>query len=65
MMRRDYEYVGKKVRRIQVEGQRGRGRPKKRWDHCVNKDLSEKGLTGDEVQDRGKWKLLTRNADPI
>ena len=64
VMRRDEEYVGKKVRKMEVVGRRTRGRPKKRWEHCVNKDLDEKGLTGDEVHSRGDWKLLTRNADP-
>lgn len=64
VMRRDEEYVGKRVGRIEVPGRRARGRPKKRWEHCINKDLNDKGLSGNEVHDRGSWKLLARNADP-
>ena len=64
VMRRDEEYVGKKVRRIEVPGRRARGRPKKRWEHCVNKDLNDRGLKGNEVHNRGNWRLLARNADP-
>ncbi|KAI5746693.1 hypothetical protein M8J77_006372 [Diaphorina citri] len=64
VMRRDEDYVGKRVSRMEVEGRRARGRPKKRWEHCINKDLSEKGLRGNEVHNRGSWKLLTKNADP-
>jgi hypothetical protein len=36
----------------------GRGRPKKTWKDCVNRDLNE-------VHNRATWKALTRNADPI
>ncbi|KAI5732067.1 hypothetical protein M8J77_020702 [Diaphorina citri] len=55
-----------KVSRIEVAGRRARGRPKKKWENCVNvnKDLSEKGLSVDDVHNRGNWKLLSKNADP-
>ncbi|KAI5751754.1 hypothetical protein M8J77_010552 [Diaphorina citri] len=64
VMRRDREYVGKRVRQIQVEGRRTRGKPKKKWEHCVNKDLEEKGLSEENANNRGRWKLLSKNADP-
>ncbi|KAL1448427.1 hypothetical protein WDU94_003661 [Cyamophila willieti] len=64
VMRRDEDYVGKIVNRMQVAGRRARGRPKKKWEHCVTKDLEEKGLSENDAQNRGRWKLLTRNADP-
>ena len=46
MMRRDEEYVGKRVMRMDVEGRRRKGRPKQRWMDSVNVDLREKGLSG-------------------
>ena len=30
----------------------------------VKEDLREKGLVGDEFEDRKEWRLLVRNADP-
>ncbi|KAL1457186.1 hypothetical protein WDU94_001844 [Cyamophila willieti] len=63
VMRRDEDYVGKRVGGMEVEGRRARGRPKKRWENCIKKDLNDKGLNGDEFQNRAMWKLLTRNAD--
>uniref|UniRef100_A0A8D9EQC2 Endonuclease-reverse transcriptase n=1 Tax=Cacopsylla melanoneura TaxID=428564 RepID=A0A8D9EQC2_9HEMI len=64
VMRRDEDYVGKRVRKMEVSGRRARGRPKKKWEHCVTKDLEGKGLSENDVQNRGKWKLLSRNTDP-
>ena len=39
VMRRDEEYVGKRVMGIEVQGSRRRGRPKKRWADYVKDDL--------------------------
>ena len=52
VMRRDEEYVGKRVMGIEVQGSRNRGRPKKRWADSVKDDLREKGLSGEELYDR-------------
>ena len=64
VMRRDEDYVGKRVMRMEVQGTRGRGRPRRRWQDCINDDLRERGLTGDEVHERSRWKGLTRSVDP-
>ena len=64
IMRRDEQYVGRRVMEMDVQGRRGRGRPRKRWMDCVTVDLRSKGLTGEEVWDRARWRTLARNIDP-
>ena len=64
VMRREGEYVGKRVMRMEVEGMRGRGRPKRRWLDSVRADLREKGLEGNENVNKAQWRRLVRNADP-
>ena len=64
VMRRDEEYVGKRVMGIEVQGSRRRGRPKKRWVDYVKGDLRENGLSGEVVYDRAAWRRLSSNIDP-
>ena len=64
VMRRDAEYVGKRVMGIEVQGSRRRERPKKRWTDCVKDDLREKGLSGEEVYERASWRRLSSHIDP-
>lgn len=65
--RRDGQYLGNRVLNMGVEGRTRRERPKRRWKDCVEEDLRSKGidLTGDEYENRGNWKRLTRNSDPV
>ncbi|KAL1451862.1 hypothetical protein WDU94_006198 [Cyamophila willieti] len=63
--RRDESYIGKRIENIIERGRKGRGRPKKRWRNCVNEDLREKSLSGNEAHNRTAWKRLTKNADPV
>ena len=63
-MRRDDEYVGKRVMGIEVQGSRRRGGLKKRWADCVKDDLREKGLSGEEVYDRAARRRLSSHIDP-
>lgn len=58
--RRDESYIGKRIESLIVRGRKGRGRPKKRWRNCVNEDLREKSLSGNEVHNRTVWKRLTK-----
>ncbi len=64
VMRREEEYVGRRVMGMEVQGRRNRGRPKRRWLDSVKEDLREKGLTGEEVHERAAWRRLVRNVDP-
>ena len=63
-MRRDDEYVGKRVMGIEVQESRMRERPKKRWVDCVKEDLREKGLLGEAVYDRTTWTRQSSHIDP-
>ena len=62
--RRDENYVGWRVREIEVAGGRKRGRPEKTWKNCVIKDMREKGVSLEDAQDRDIWKRLIKNVDP-
>ena len=64
VMRRDEIHVAKRVMSMNVDGWRGRGRPKKRWMDCVRDDMNEKGVNDSVTFDRGEWKKKTCCADP-
>ena len=64
-LRREEEYVGKRVMEMEVLGKRRRGIPKRMWfDNMVWNDLSERELSGEEAQDRVQWRRLIRNMNP-
>ena len=46
----------KKCRVIEVEGSRGRGRPKKTWEQVVATDLHKLGISRATAQDRNNWR---------
>ena len=64
VLRREEEYVGKRVMVMEAPGKRRRGRPKRRWLDNIKKDLSERELSGEEAQDRVLGRRLIRNIDP-
>ena len=64
VLRREDEYVGKRVIVMEVPGKRRRVRPKRRWLDNIRNDLSERELSGEEAQDRVLWRHLIRNIDP-
>ena len=45
---------------MKVHGKRRRGRLKRRWLDNIKNDLPEKELSGEESQDRVKWRRLIR-----
>ena len=64
VLRRDDEYVGKRVMTMEVPVKRRRGKPKRMWLDSIRIDLSERELTEEDAQDRAKWGRLIRHIDP-
>ena len=64
VLRREDEYVGKRVMAMEVPGKRKRGRPKRMWLDSIRNDLSERELSGEDAEDRAKWRRLIRHIDP-
>ncbi|KAM2039237.1 hypothetical protein ACFX1T_012701 [Malus domestica] len=49
---------------IEVQGRRGRGRPRKTWEETLRKDLEYLDLTEDMTQNRAQWSSRIHIADP-
>ncbi|KAG7310779.1 hypothetical protein JYU34_003595 [Plutella xylostella] len=64
VMRREDDYVTKKVLEMRPEGRRKRGRPRKTWLDCVKENMRECGVNEDMTEDRVKWRDMTNKADP-
>ena len=64
VFRREDEYVGKRVMGMEVPGKRRRGRPTRRSLDSIRNDLSERELSGEDAQERAKWRRLTRHIYP-
>ena len=65
VLRRDDNYIGKRVMALEVPGQRTRGRPKLRWKDRIKEDMLEENLREHQAINRNEWKRLARNSDPI
>ena len=52
VMRRDQEYVGRKIMEMELPGKRRRGRPKRRFVDVVREDMGEVGANETDVEDR-------------
>ena len=64
VLRREEEYIGKRVMAMEVPGKRRRGRPKLRWLDSIGNDLRERDFSGEEAQYRVQWTHLIRIIDP-
>ena len=63
-MRRDQEYVGRKMMEMELPGKRRRGRPKRRFVDVVKEDMGEVGAKETDVEDRKVWRMMIRCGHP-
>ena len=60
VMRRDQEYVRRKMMEMELPGKRRRGRPKRRFLDVVKEDMGEVGAKETDVEDRKVWRMMIR-----
>ena len=58
VMRRDQEYVRRKMMEMELLGKRRRGRPKKRFLDVVKEDMGKVGAKEMDVEDRKMWRMM-------
>ena len=58
VMRRDQEYVGRKMMEMELPGKRKRGRPKRRFLDVVKEDMEEVGAKETDIGDRKMWRMV-------
>ena len=64
VMRRDQEYVGRKMMEMELLGKRKRGRPKRRFLDVVKEDMGEVDAKEMDVEDRKVWRMMIRCGHP-
>ena len=64
VMRRDQEYVGRKMMEIVLPGKRKRGRPKRRFLDVLKEDMKEVGAKETDVEDRKVWRMMICCGNP-
>ena len=63
-MRRDQEYIGRKMMEMELPGKRKRGRPKRRFLAVVEEDMGEVGARETDVENRTVWRNIIRCGYP-
>ena len=63
VMRRDQEYVGRKMMEMELSGKR-RGRPRRRFLDVVKEDMREVGAKEMDVKDRKISRMMIRCGHP-
>ena len=64
VMRRDQEYVGRKIMEIELPGKRRRGRQKRRFLDVVKNDKGEVGAKEMDVENGKMWRMMIRCGHP-
>ena len=64
VMRRDQEYVGRKMMEMELPGKRRRGKPKRRFLDVVKEDMKEVGAKEMDIEDRKMWRMMIRCGHP-
>ena len=64
VLRRNVEYVGKRVIGMDLPGKRRRGRPLRRYMDVMKEDLKVVGALEKDAEVRTKWRRIIRSGDP-
>ena len=64
VMRRDQEYVGRKMMKMELTGKRKRGRPKRRFLDIVKEDMEGVGAKKTDVENKTVWRNTIRCGYP-
>ena len=64
VMRKDQEYVGRKMMEMELSGKRKRGRTKRRFSDVVKEDMGEVGAKETEVENKTVWRNMIRCGYP-
>ena len=64
VMRRDQEYVGKKMMEMELPGKRKRGRPRRRFVDVVKEDMKEVDAKETDIEDKKMWRMMIRCGHP-
>ena len=60
VMRRDQEYVGRRVMKRDLPGKRKRGRPKRRFLDIVKENMGKVGAREKAIENRTLWRSMIR-----
>ena len=58
VVRRDQEYVVRKMMEMELPGKRKRRRPKRRFLDVVKEDMKEVGAKEIDIEDRKMWRMM-------
>ena len=64
VMRRDQEYVGRKMMEMELPEKKRRGRPKRRFLDVVKEDMGKVGAKETHIEDRKMWRMMIRCGHP-
>ena len=64
VIRRNQEYVGRKMMEMELPRKRRRGRPKRRFLDVVKEDMGEVDAKETDVKDRKVWRMMIRCGHP-
>ena len=62
--RKDDEYIGRRMLRMELPGKRTRRRPKRRFMDVVKEDMADVEVTQEDTEDRNNWRWKIRCGDP-
>lgn len=64
VLRRDENYVGRRVLKMALPGKRTKGKPKRRFQDAMKEDMITAKLTEEDAMDRDRWRRMIRCGDP-